>query len=506
MNEPTSSVAKNLLKFGLPAIFMLVPFFLIREFNPGMLWGVQTTLAFILVLIIFLIPSALMFRKEYDKYEENFPWKSAIIGLVGISLWIPLMVTTGWRGAATIAGDVIESTEARPDYLERMPYTQAQFAVTRSLEGTVGDISNPRYVDGRWCGYLSAKQTFKRNEIVKVSCVTPDGAAETAEFATPAPANNDGIFRTSTLIAATRATGGAVPAYDSVYAYIDENGEPFLVIPMLELNVDAGYTTKRPAGVVIYDTNGNTTYKASVDAGEVPGPVMPIEVAKDIRDSLNARFGFRSYLQPRRAPEAVEPVEPYGPNALNGTEYTLEREDGRIMYVTPLTPLGSSDNIVAYLEIEADTLSRGDIPTATIYRLENTEAGPRAVFERVITLYDADIDFGVSSVLTEVTPSENGMFRATIIAGQLANYTLTVEAPLTANNSVGTVCIFDAETGEEIRCDGPTARPAAVGSLRGIGGNASSVLSGGDTSALSEFTTDELLTELQRRSANGEFN
>src|SRR5690606_33851496 len=52
------------------------------------------------------------------------------------------------------------------------------------------------------------------------------------------------------------------------------------------------------------------------------------------------------------------------PNADNPTKFVLERADGRVVYVTPLTPYGASGNVVAYLEDVADEVTTDEMPAA----------------------------------------------------------------------------------------------------------------------------------------------
>ncbi len=492
-------------------------FFAVREFMPHLIWRLGFDL-FSFWLLLAGLATVIVSAGAHEALGKNGLLRGigggVLLGLVGLAL----MFSNGYRASSTVADGVLEEAGKRPAFVDRMPYTQGQRAVTRALESEVGDISDVTYVGDRWCGFLEQKQTVFRNEVTSVACVLSDGSSQMAKFNVPAPAHRDGILRSSTLIAAQRQTNGAVPANDSVYAYIDESGEPVLVIPLIErIGGSAGY--KAPAGVVTVDTNGVLNYRDSVTAGEIPGPVLAIQVAEDIRTSLNSRFGYRAHIQNRRSPMTLDSTESYGPvvsvdeesgesvNRFNSSEFLLIDLEGRSKYVTPLTPLGASDNVSAYLVVDADSMNRGQLPKAVLYRLDETEAGPGAVSERVQSLYDADIDWSIDAgtLLTEVTPGAEGRLVATAINGQLATYRFDIEAELTTNNAVGEVCVRAGRSTSVLRCDNADDPPASVGALRGISGSRSGTgdPSGERPEGIEGFTTEELLEELLRRELEG---
>lgn len=496
---------------------LLALFFAAREFVPHFVWRLGFDM-FAFWLFVIGVAAAVLSVGARQQGLKSGGWRVVAAGAVLALVGLGLIGTNGYRASSTVAADVEEISGARPSFEDRMPYTQGQRAVTRALQSEVGNISDVTYVGDRWCGFLEQKQTIFRDEVTSVACVLADGSSHMAKFNVPAPANHDGIIRRSTLIATQRATTGAVPAADSVYAYINKADEPVLVIPLIErIGGSAGY--KAPAGVITVDTDGVSTYHRTVAAGEIPGPVVPIQVARDIRTSLNSRFGFRAYFQNRRSQLTLDSTESYGPvvavdeesgasvNRFNSSEFSLTDADGRTKWVTPLTPIGASDNVSAYLVIDADTVTRGELPRAVLYRLDDTEAGPGAVSERVQSLYDADIDWSTDAgtLLTEVTPGAEGRLVATAVNGQLATYRFDIEAQLTLNNAVGEVCVLAGRSSTALRCDDADAPPASVGALRGISGSGSRVSDSSDErpEGIEGFSTEELLEELLRRELQG---
>ena len=458
-------------------------------------------------LFIFLLPIMAVFApllwvaatKTKTVADEVILVALLVAGLIGGGMLM------SYNSSSELATSIVDTSESRSGYEQRMSLPQAKRSLNRALEGTVGSISVPTYIDGEWCALLAMKQSLFRNEIVRVECVAEDGSARLADFNTPAPAAADGIIRTSAQIAASRATDGAFPDYEGVYAYIDENGDPFVVYPLLTKDFGFYKAVTVPAGVVRYDTNGKDEYFETVEAGEIPGPVFPISIAEDLREKINSRHGFMAHLQNKRTTLAVEGTEATGPNSSNNAEFTLKTEDGRLVYSTPMTPLGASDNTIGFIEFYADEVTRGELPEVRFHRLPKgeSEVGPRAAQERIGTLYDADIDWQ-SSKLTEITPTAVGQYVTTVIAGQQSNYLITIEGQLTERNNVNEICVYRSSNtgnvgGDPIRCDDENASPAPTGSLRGLASSRTSTGATTGSRDLAQYSSEELLAELLRR-------
>ena len=99
--------------------------------------------------------------------------------------------------------------------------------------------------------------------------------------------------------------------------------------------------------MVVFGADGTAEWRRTVRPGEIPGPVVPISIARQVRQSLNARNGIVAYQHPTQNADAVNSTDKSGqgavadPNAENPSEFVLERDDGRTVMVTPLTPYGA---------------------------------------------------------------------------------------------------------------------------------------------------------------------
>jgi hypothetical protein len=242
---------------------------------------------------------------------------------------------------------------------------------------------------------------------------------------------------------------------------------------------------------------------------------MAMSVAERVRSSVNALNGFLVHRSPRRSDRALERTNTSGsftatdPNAENPSEFVLVR-DGRLFYVTPLTPWGQSQTVVAYLEVAADEVTAGTVPSATLYRLATPQASFPLITQRVTSLYDADIDWMDANTATdasnrariyELTPAASGQVTLTVGTGTQTLYRVWVEAELDDANRFGSICIDRYLSGQRIRCDSSQADPTPVGALRGVADSPVRPDRGGSIDAvdLSGVPTRALLDEIARR-------
>lgn len=486
------------------------------------------------VVALIVLGSTVFLLSETQKIS---PWTAAIctilaLGLVG-SIVGGFFVT--WRshynGLRNYTEYVVEEESPHPEYLERLNYPQARLLLQRSLQGVVGNLSDPNYVpvisddgevSGRWCSLITRDTWLNRDWTREIACLDVDsGVVTRAEF-TGKVGSVEGLWSSKLGDQVASVSRGLAFENADVYGYITPDGEARVVVPVVRKN---GYSTApwdTPAGVVVFHADGSREHVEDLTAGEIPGPVLPASIARNTRSGLNARSDFGDYRTPRRNTDALQDTSSAGdvavadPNAENVSEFVLVREDGRLVYVTPMTPFGASTNVTAYLEVMADEVTSGDPAQATVYRLETAEAATQRIAQRVASLYDADINWasaneadvsevGNASRIFEITPTNPGQVVATIGTGDQTLYRVTVESTLNEANNFGSVCVYVYRTSELIRCDDSISEPAPLGALRGLsGGNGTSGTVSDFEGNLSEVPTNELIQELSRRSQDGE--
>jgi hypothetical protein len=159
-----------------------------------------------------------------------------------------------------------------------------------------------------------------------------------------------------------------------MWGYCDGN-EPIIVIPGV---YTAGYdlrTVDETAGVVTIQgsASGVPVIKlhTEIKAGDFPGPVYPQRLVDQQRESLDWAAGRHLHWFKRFGFD-ITGVESQSSNASN---YLLKsKEDGRLYWVTPMTPQSSdSETIIAYSIIPADELSSGTLNEQAVYVLNDND-------------------------------------------------------------------------------------------------------------------------------------
>jgi hypothetical protein len=425
---------------------------------------------------------------------------------------------------APYGANLEEVTGQPPAYGLRLSVPQARLQLRNALQGEQGYIGDVTYVANQdvpeYCATVHRADTLGRVWTKLVICMDPNSgsmrkAAFTGNVGTPEGA---WASRLGDQVASVRR--GLVFDTPDVYGYITQSGEPRLVVPARSMSSDGNRRFDMPAGVVVFDVDGSRTLHRKLAPGEIPGPVFPMSMAAAVRDSVNTRAGFVAYQRPQRNDQALEATNMSAgsaatdPNAENPSEFVLVREDGRVVYVTPLTPYGTSQTVVAYLEVFADEVSAGQAPAATLYRMPSGSAAASypLIAQRVTSLYDADVewmdtnddtDASNRARIYEITPAQPGQVTLTIGTGTQPLYRVYADAVLNERNTFGTICVHRFSDDVLLRCDTADSDPAPVGSLRGIAAskNPTAAPSGDAPSGrdLSEVPTDELLAELARR-------
>lgn len=437
-----------------------------------------------------------------------------------------------WKAHESYSVNVTEADDdALPDWEVRPNRPQAKIDLRRNLGQIRGKLGDPTYVPNAptpgWCAPVTAEAALGRVWTTSIVCLSDaTGKVTKGDFPTETVGAPGGAWSSKLENQVAEVDRGSVFVTDDVYGYLDEDGQPHLVVPITKVGGPMTHRHEVPAGVVVFGPDGTPEVHRNVAAGEIPGPVMPMSIAERVRASLNARDGLVAFDRPNKNPNAYEATNSDGdaetadPNADNPTEFVLERaKDGRVVYVTPLTPYGASGNVVAYLEVPADEVAADKMPAATLYKLEEPQASLQTIAQTIASLYDADLDWAEANQggdnsnkarLFELTPTGRGQMAAVIGVGDRSLYRLTIDPTLGETGTFGEICVSVWETGKEIRCDDADDQPVPVGGLRGLAERQNSgedrtpstenTPSGG---ALSEYSTGELIAELDRRAREG---
>ena len=415
--------------------------------------------------------------------------------------------------------NLTEVDQARPSYDERIALDQAEFQIRRSLAGVVGDFSAPTRVGEEWCSYISTAAEIRNRWTESVVCVNDAGVVRRASFPVSTVPSVGLGFRLSEVsnVIAEVAGSDALFSRDDVYGYItDVDGEevPRLVVPLLDRR---GLDLSKPIlpdGAVIFGVDDSGTYQVQVlddvEAGQHPGPVAGLAIAEEIRFSLNDSYGFLVSERPSRSPLSLQGTVEVGgdeevdgeveiddsdPNFGNSTEFVLTR-DGVPYAVTPLTSFGSASTITAYLEVRLDTVTNGEAPEATLYRLPEPEAANTTLVNTIRVLYGQDLS--EADRIYEVTPAESGASRITIGREDQVRFVARSETSIASGELTGEICV-ESRTGLDLDCSQLRSDPRPLGTLvRNTGATSGD----GDTTefdSLSDVPLEALLEEIERR-------
>lgn len=437
--------------------------------------------------------------------------------------------------------------EMQPGYDYRVAYPVAVATIERRLGLVANDSdgalrpSNAHNVthmldeqgDPVWCSVLVPSKKEDRRHLVGVACVDQDLHVEIVNFDGDVPSPK-AQFSKNLRRQVSHVARGHVYDDGDVYGYIAD-GHANLVVPMKK-TVGFKHAYDVPAGVVIFDSNGHTVWHRNVESGEIPGPVMPMSIAEDVRSSLGGRGSFSHWRDGRLSfedtattsgssdDESAEKVDALDPNLGNLTEFHMvNSETGRLEFVTPLTPNGRSTNVVAVSVVSSDTVTYGKLPELRLYKLPQIGDGTARltngdVLARLVTRYGRAIPFaetaeqlaaGTKFRVMEITPgSDPEVWTSTVGLPNSPEYRIEF------NRVTAESCVYEYTSGRQLRCDDGDTVSVPVDALSGgrqsssddeLSGESSNDIF--DVSDLSDAELidllDELSAELEGRLGSG---
>jgi hypothetical protein len=478
-----------------------------------------------LVVVIAVIGGGVYFIARYQKPN---PKLGAGLLVAGALLFVGLVIPgspfisaanrSGYEAQTMYLENLDVTQESHPEYLVRQNYVQARTILSNTLnDSVVGGLTQLQYTNAdqapAWCaGVLSVKDGKGRQYVQGVRCLSNDGKVLKANFKGRVPSIGGAYSTNLAKQIAEAKPGMSIDEMDVRYAIV--NGKAISVASVTRVEKDA-YTPHRvPGGVFVFDENGKMTYKATVKPGEFNFAVVPYSIAEEIRGALNTRAGFwcMSHLTKVKCVQKNQPLEDTqhtggeevagGVNAANYSEFVLIRKDGTIGMVTPLTMYGKGRNVVAYLDVDADSVSNGVMPHATLYN-NVMEASNLMIAQTIAPAYTADITWideiagdgetTSGSRIYEVTPTKPGEVFATIGTATNPQYDVVVRASIADDSLEFSWCVSDHQTKKEIECRTRTQGEAPIGTLRGLAQNqTNNPGQAGGTQIDSKFDTSKL--------------
>jgi hypothetical protein len=356
--------------------------------------------------------------------------------------------------------DVKVVDEHAPDFDDRAPYDVASASSTRNLGDTTGAARGVKILPdegdhGLWTALVERRGLVVGYESVQVQNTPLYGSTNASKVTTckfdtvraglrlggvwPADALDREVFNN---------TPPSVYFDDSdAYGYCDGT-TPIVAVPLKSL--DGFWTPSWTAyGVALY--NGRTgALDIRTDTEGIPGPVYPQSLAKEQRESLFALGNFDDAWFGRSGYKTSNDED--DPNGTNPAEISLRDADtGDASYVTPLTPPGSSNSVVALSVVDGTTTEHGTRNALTVYKYQKRDArqANSSIAAAIKTQYSWMPDWASGLTIFELVPGKDGEWVASIGKNQSIVYRAVVEAD-------GKAVLYDENGNEVTRTNGST--------------------------------------------------
>ncbi len=416
-------------------------------------WEGRRLWRWILLLVLLGACVVIPFALGGDEYGWILGSVGFVIGLVAV-IWIGLW--SGYQNDRSYVEHSSVVTDPVPGLAGRAPFLVGKAQAGTSLGDIAGDVSDTTYLAdqdrfatlvvrrGWLSGYASA---FTQH--VPLSGRGEEG--QRCDFDTKkASARIGGRFGHS--LARQIAQHHHLVTFDNgdVYSYCDGT-TPIVVVP-LKRQVGWFGVTERPAGIALY--NGRTGKLTLTDeVSKIPGPTYPISLAKQQRQALTATGSFTDWLARRVGWVGSDD----GTNAGNDAEFTLNQSGGGgPLYVTPLTPHGTTSSIVAVSTVAAQH-SGEHLAPLTVHRLAKAWVSPEALVARIRADYSDACCYNLDKIF-EVIPTGGDNWVATMGNEQNLTYRVTGNGQLQGAEAT---CLLTAD-GRPIRCGPNASQPVSV--------------------------------------------
>ncbi|WIB65431.1 hypothetical protein [Curtobacterium sp. MCBD17_040] len=359
---------------------------------PAIFWGPQMVHGFArwftadaFVLIPLLVMAVLL--------AATFIVRGAAAGIAGTFLGLALVGTIifawvphNYQVDRLYLGDVKTVNHTAPSFGERTPFKVADTSSTKNLGNTTGTALNVKSLNdqaknGLWDalvqrrGFGAGYESVQSQDIPLYGEATPSDVT-TCNFSRSAKLRiGGGLWSNSLGRHIDELTPPTVTfTKGDVYGFCDGSTAK-VVVPLSRIE---GFwnTSETFYGDAVY--NGSTGQLSIVTAAHtitaLPGPVYPQSLAARQRAALRALGSFSDYWFNRAGYDDTS-SDSGNPDAFNPTELGLRQTStGHATYVTPLTPPGSSNSVVALSVVDASVGTHGTRNPITVFKYDKKHA------------------------------------------------------------------------------------------------------------------------------------
>lgn len=396
---------------------------------------------------------------------------AAIVGMTLVA-WAGMYVSD--RGLYYASQPKFTEDAGSLSYEPRTAMAVAESTSDRNLGNTSGNrSSSARALPGRdsWTATIDKRGFGKGYESIQQMKLPLYGEASSKDvqfcsFSDDAKLKLDGsaLLGTSLAQAVANKTSLTTRFHSADARFYCDGSTPKVVVPLVKKS-GIWFPHDEPAGVAVYDgKTGSLEIRDSLDVDGVP--TYPQSVAAAQRESLKASGSFFDWVFGRAGYEDTESDED-DPNEENRSEITLARKGRkRTDFVTPLTPRGSSSNIVAVATVQADGKGATGLKPLEIHKFKDgaVRQANSAVEQTVTTLMTRAFNASQDLQLFEIIPSEDGTWTASIGKNQSIVYraVIKLDGTISLTDSTGAVVASNAED-DGSETDGSKQQGTAAG-------------------------------------------
>ena len=401
-----------------------------------------------ILLILLVVAAAGLW--VLDQRDNLLACTLMLVGAVATGL--VLCVGAGyWQGQQYLTHVDTKPAAESPVFAERaalvVARNQAQGRIT-----TNGELAQSAYLPGpdRFTSLVQPRDWFAGyTEVVNQSVsLTGQSRLENCAFSRVAGKRLGGLFAADLGRQIVWQAGPGIDFYTSdAYGYCAD-GTPMVVQPLV---AQSGFWPRIgvPAGVAVYNgVTGDLRIVTGAAVNDIPGPVVPESVARELRESTAAMGSMWEWLM-GVAGFADTSADEADPNGENRAEFVLGAGD-QTVFVTPLTRRGGSSAIAAVGVAFPD--ANGGMPTYTVFEFDEGQVRQpnSAVADRIRADF-SDLGWAAGLQVFEITPISTDEWVASI--GLKQNVTFRVRlAP------DGTACLETAAV-TKLRCSGDPTSP-----------------------------------------------
>ena len=356
---------------------------------------------------------------------------------------IIVSIATSYLSSSAIYKASSVTTENNGESLsfeQRTPFDVAEAVSNRSLGDSTGDVTGVIKsipAENTFTTAIERRGMFKGYESVQKMSLPLYGAfsfKDNIQFCSfdehMANRKLNGLYFNNNLYykAVHTATLNPTARISKGDVIMDCDGDtPMVYLPVTKMKMSGLVSSYRiPIGVVTYNgKTGQLTYDREGKVKDKNIPVYPQSVAKKQRESTKASSGVYNYFFQKAGFESTEGDEE-DVNSSNPTEFGLLTTDKKSQYVTPLTPRGDSNSIIALSTVNSTESTYGELNPLTVHRFETPKQATSTIASSIIS---SELSGYKANGLTvfEVVPSEDGSWTASIGKNQNILYRAIIQ-------------------------------------------------------------------------------